>query len=168
MDGRIPETSPCVLRSDRKAPAFFGWRVVAAAFIVAVFGWGVAFYGPPVFLYAIQQRSGWPLGLISAAVTVHYLLGAFFVANLPRLHERFGLAAVTRAGAVALALGMLGWALAREPWQLFAATLPSGVGWAATGGAAINAMVAPWFQRKRPAALALALNGASVGGVAFS
>ena len=29
---------------------FYGWRVVWAAFVVAVFGWGLGFYGPPVYL----------------------------------------------------------------------------------------------------------------------
>jgi MFS family permease len=147
---------------------FFGWRVVGAAFVVAVFGWGVGFYGPPVFLQAVQQSRGWSVSLVSAAVTCHFLLGAAVVANLARLHRRFGLVAVTRGGAVATALGMLGWALAEQPWQLFAATLVSGAGWAATGAAAINAMVSPWFARRRPAALSMAYNGASIGGVVFS
>jgi len=35
--------------TNKSAP-FYGWRVVAAAFIVAVFGWGLGFYGPPVYL----------------------------------------------------------------------------------------------------------------------
>lgn len=55
--------------------AFFGWRVMWAAFTVAVFGWGVGFYGPPVFLQAIHQARGWPVSLVSAAVTCHFLLG---------------------------------------------------------------------------------------------
>jgi len=147
---------------------FFGWKVVAAAFVVAAFGWGVSFYGPPVFLHALHAARGWPVALISAAITAHFLLGAVVVARLEALYRRFGLPAVTRAGALATALGMLGWALAREPWQLFAATALSGTGWAATGGAAINAMIAPWFERRRAAALSLAYNGASVGGVVFS
>ncbi|GAA0572310.1 MFS transporter [Craurococcus roseus] len=147
---------------------FFGWRVAWAAFAIAVFGWGVGFYGPPVFLHAIREARGWPVWLVSAAVTCHFLLGALAVANLAYLHRRFGLAAITRAGGVAAALGVLGWALAREPWQLFAATPLSAFGWAATGAAAINAMVAPWFDRRRPAALSTAYNGASVGGVLLS
>jgi len=101
-------------------------------------------------------------------VTCHFLLGAVVVANLAVLPRRFGLVAVTRAGALAAALGVTGWALAQEPWQLFAATLLSGFGWAATGAAAINAMVSPWFARRRPAALSSAYNGASVGGVVLS
>ena len=54
------------------------------------------------------------------------------------------------------------------PWQLFLATAASGAGWAMMGAAAINAMVSPWFVRRRPAALAMAYNGASVGGVVLS
>jgi MFS family permease len=148
--------------------AFFGWRVARAAFIVAVFGWGLGFYGPPIYLYAVQEVRGWSLELVSTAVTAHYLIGAAFVANLPALHRRFGLPAVTKAGAACLAIGLLGWAVAAAPWQLFAATILSGAGWAATGPAAINAMVSPWFQRRRPAALSFAYNGASVGGIVFS
>jgi hypothetical protein len=62
----------------------------------------------------------------------------------------------------------MGWALAQAPWQLFVATLFSGSGWVTMGAAAVNAIVAPWFVRKRPAALASAYNGSSIGGVVFS
>ncbi len=147
---------------------FFGWQVVWAAFAIAVFGWGVGFYGPPVYLETVRTARGWSVALVSGAVTVHFLAGVLVVANLPGLHRRFGLPAVTVAGAVSLAVGVLGWALAREPWQLYAATVLSGAGWVALGAAAVNAIVAPWFVTKRPAALSTAYNGASVGGVIFS
>ncbi len=90
------------------------------------------------------------------------------VANLASFHRRFGVAAVTRAGALLTASGLLGWAFAQEPWQLFLATPISGAGWAMTSGAALNAMVSHWFVRRRPAALSMAFNGASMGGVVFT
>jgi len=96
------------------------------------------------------------------------LFGAIVIANLPRLYCRFGLARVTKAGSLALATGVTGWALAREPWQLFVATLFSGGGWVTMGAAAVNAIVAPWFVSKRPTALTAAYNGSSIGGVVFS
>ncbi len=142
---------------------FFGGRVVGAAFVVATFGWGFGFYGPPVFLHALEDRM--PRWIVSLAATCHFLAGAVVVSRMPALQARFGIARVVQAGGALAALGVLGWALAAAPWQLFIATLLSGAGWACTGGAAINAVIAPWFARKRPMALGLAFNGASMGGV---
>jgi len=147
---------------------FYGWRVVAAAFTLAVFGWGLGFYGPPIYLHAVREARGWSLALVSTAVTVHFLFGAIVVANLPKLYRGFSVPALTKAGAISLVFGITGWATAQEPWQLFAATLFSGAGWAAMSAAAVNAIVSPWFVRTRPAALVSAYNGASIGGVVFS
>ncbi len=147
---------------------FFGWKVLYATFALAVFGWGVGFYGPPVFLHAVAQRTGWGVAFVSGAVTLHFLCGTVVVANLPRLYRRFGVPAVTSAGAALLALGVGGWATAAQPWQLYAAALFSGMGWVTLGAAAVNALISPWFVRRRPAALGMAYNGASVGGIVFS
>jgi hypothetical protein len=147
---------------------FYGWRIVGAAFVLAFFGWGLGFYGPPVFLHAVREARGFSLGVVSTAVTVHYLAGAVVVANVPALYRRFGLPAVTIAAAILLAAGICGWAIASEPWQLFVATLVSGTGWAAMGGVAVNAVVSPWFVRTRPVALGTAYNGASFAGLIFS
>jgi hypothetical protein len=63
---------------------------------------------------------------------------------------------------------VLGWGFASQPWHMVPAALLTAAGWAVTSGAAINAFVAPWFDRRRPAALAMAYNGASFGGVVFT
>ncbi|NKE45187.1 MFS transporter [Roseomonas frigidaquae] len=144
---------------------FRGWRVVAGAFALAVFAWGIGFYGPGVYIATLVESRGWTVGLLSAAVTWHFLVAAALVANLPEMHRRFGIAAVTRGGALASAAGLLGWGFGAESWMMFGAATLTGVGWALTSGAAINAMLSPWFDRRRPAALAMAFNGASVGGI---
>lgn len=154
--------------TQTQATTFHGWRVVWAAFVLAVFGWGLGFYGPPVFLKVLHEQRGWSIALISTAVTAHFLVGAFAGANVPALHRWFGATPVTRTCAVAMASGLILWATAREPWQMFAAALLSGGGWGGMSAAALNAIVSPWFVRKRPAALGLAYNGGSIGGVIFS
>jgi MFS family permease len=108
------------------------------------------------------------LALISTAVTLHFLTGALVAANLPLLHRRYGLSGVTKVGALAMALGVLGWACVTAPWQLIASAVISGLGWAVMSAAAINAIVSPWFVRARPAALGMAYNGGSIGGMVFS
>ncbi|WP_334507023.1 MFS transporter [Bradyrhizobium sp. AZCC 1693] len=149
------------------AGRFFGWSVAWSAFAIAVFAWGIGFYGPSVFLQSLHQTRGWPISQISFAVTVHFLLSAIVIACLPEIHRRVGIAKTTFLGAVLTAAGLILWSNSREPWQLFAAAIPSGAGWAMTSGAALNAIVARWFDRDRPIAIALAFNGASVGGVLF-
>lgn len=155
------------LQTSKTAP-FFGWYVVAGTFVLAIFGWGVGFYGPPIYLQMVVQRTGWSVALVSTATTLHFLVGAVVVANLPRLYRLTGVPVLTVAGAVLLATGVVGWSVADQPWHLFIAALLTGTGWVAMGAAAVNAIIAPWFIQCRPAALSMAYNGASVGGVIFS
>jgi hypothetical protein len=128
----------------------------------------MGFYGPPVFLSVLSETRSWPLAFISTAVTVHFLTGAAVGANLPAFHRRFGIATVTKVGAICMAAGVLGWAISTARWQLLIASTFSGAGWGTMSAAAINAIVSPWFVRSRPAALGMAYNGGSIGGVIFS
>jgi predicted MFS family arabinose efflux permease len=155
-------------QKNRQILGFSGWKAVWAAFLVATFSWGVGYYGPSVYLQTLHAERGWAIATVSAAITAHFLFSAVLVTHLPEAHRRFGIARVTQAGVALFALGILAWANARQPWQLFPAALLSGAGWAATSGAAINAMVAPWFDRDRPKALSLAFNGASIGGLVLT
>jgi MFS family permease len=144
------------------------WKVVRVAFVVAVFGWGLGFYGPAVDLPTLHATRGWSIAVLSTAITVHYLLSAALIAGLPEAYRRFGVGRVTMAGAIVAGAGAVAWANVQQPWQLIPALLLSGAGWAAMSGAALNAMVAPWFDRDRPKAISLAFNGASVGGILFA
>jgi MFS family permease len=149
------------------AKPFFGWRVVTGAFVLASFGWGLGFYGVSIYLHEVKVSRGWSIALVSSAVTLHYISGALVVANLPKLYQKFGLPSVTRIGAISVALGLMGWANATQPWHLFLATLLTGCGWVTMGAAAINTIISPWFVSGRPKALSTAYNGASVGGIIF-
>jgi hypothetical protein len=157
-----------IVTAEKRAATFYGWRVVRAAFVLAIFGWGLGFYGPPVFLSFIHESRGWSVVLISAAVSLHFLAGSITGANLPALHRRCGVPAITKAGALAMAAGLATWSLASSPGHLFVAASLSGTGWGTMSAAALNAIVSPWFTRARPAALGMAYNGGSVGGIIFS
>lgn len=67
-----------------------------------------------------------------------------------------------------MAAGIIGWATASSPWHLFVAAALSGAGWGTMSAAALNAIFSPWFVRARLAALGMAYNGGSVGGIVFS
>lgn len=147
---------------------FFGHRVLAATFVLAMFGWGVGFYGPPIFLHTVLQQRGWSVALGSAAVTLHFLSGTFVIANLPRLYRYLGIARLTSLGAAGLGIGVYGWASAHTPTELLMASIVTGISWVTLGAAAVNTLISQWFVRKRSSALAMAYNGASIGGVVFT
>ena len=64
-----------------------------------------------------------------------------------------------------MACGVVLLALVTRPWHVYAAFAVMSVGWATMSGAAINIIVAPWFDTRRGLAVSWALNGASAGGI---
>src|SRR5215472_15844223 len=92
------------------APAgkiYWGWPVVAAAFLVATFGFGLGFYGPGIYLVALKARHGCSTGEVSSAITMYYAFGAgllFFVVG--PLFDRWGARIVVTVGTVAMACGV--------------------------------------------------------------
>src|SRR5215510_3653724 len=174
--GRRPVSPPRLRDASRAGDAVattdvaavHGSRVVWTAFVVAVFGFGVGFYGPGIYLVALHRSHGWPIATISLAITAHFLTGALLVTLLPDVYRRFGAAAATVSGAALAAAGAIAWTEAREVWQLVPALLLSGAGWSAMSGAALNLIVAPWFERDRAWAISTAFNGASIGGLLFA
>lgn len=147
---------------------FFGKTVLTCTFILAIIGWGVGFYGPPIYMQAVMERTGWPIAQVSTAVTLHFLSGTIVIANLPRLYARFGIPAITLLGSIVLGIGVNIWAQADQLWVLYAGAVCSGIGWVTLGAAAVNTLIAPWYVKDRPKALGKAYNGASLGGVIFS
>jgi MFS family permease len=141
--------------------------VVAACSIIAACSWGLGFYGLGVYLEALHRLHGWPTSLVSAAISVYYLVGALGLLVVGGVLERRGPAIVMVYGCLAMgaAVAALGWL--RAPWQLFAALTVMGTGWACLSLTAITAAILPWFPDRSAPAVTLALTGASVGGMVF-
>jgi MFS family permease len=129
---------------------YHGWIVVAAAFFVALYGFGLGFYGPGMYLVALKELHGWPTAELSLAITTYYVFGAtllfFWVGSL---FDRHGARKVVVVGTVAMACGLVLLALVTRPWHVYVAFAVMSVGWATMSGAAINIIVAPWFDRRR-------------------
>ena len=144
---------------------YHGWLVVAVATLVALFGWGLGFYGPAVYLVALKDRFNWNTAQVSTAITVYYLVAAVIIMSSARLFERYGARKVVATGIVAMACGAAGLGLVSQQWHVPIAFLALSVGWAFMSGAAINIVVAPWFDRRRGLAVSLALTGSGLGGI---
>src|SRR5437773_1427569 len=148
-----------------RARYFHGWNVVGGTFVMALFSFGLGFYGLSVYVATFQRLLGWSAATVSVPVTVYYIAGALLTTVMGDLYERFGPRAMVAVGSVAMAAGLAALGQVTRPWQPYPAFLVMSVGWGAMSGAAINIMLAPWFQRRRGLAVSIGFTGATLGGV---
>jgi MFS family permease len=138
---------------------------VAACFLAALFCWGFGLYGHGVYLTELHRRFGWPTASISAGITGFYLLTAALVVFIGDAIARLGPRRVMLAGACCFGGAVAGFAFIGELWQLYLVYLVMAVGAATMHVGSISTVVGLWFDKKRPLAISLALNGASSGGI---
>jgi MFS family permease len=137
--------------------------VVAFCFLAAVFTWGLGVFGASVYLHEVTKARGWSVSLVSAGITVFYLTAALVLPVVGATIDRRGSRLVIAGGAVLLALGVAAMGHVAAPWQLHAAFVCMGLGYATMSVIGLSATIAPWFEKYQGRAVAMALTGASVG-----
>jgi MFS family permease len=128
---------------------FYGWNVLAVTSVMAMFSFGLGFYGLTVYLAELQRLHGWSGSAVSAPVTAYYASGALLSAVIGDLYQRLGPRTVVAGGSVAMAAGLVMLGGVTQPWQLYPVFLIMSLGWGAMSGAAINIILAPWWERRR-------------------
>jgi predicted MFS family arabinose efflux permease len=147
------------------SPRYAGWRVVAACFLAALCCWGFGLYGHGVYLTELNRLYGWPTAPISAGITGFYLVTAALVVFIGDAIARLGPRRVMLTGACCFGGAVALLAFINALWQLYLVYLLMAVGAATMHVGAISTVVGLWFDKKRPLAISLALNGASSGGI---
>ena len=148
--------------SNSERGIFPGWLVVAAAFSVLFFAYGLQFsYG--VFVSGMATELGWSRAATALPYSIYVFVYSALSAATGRATDHFGPQPVITIGAVLLGLGWGSSALVHEPWQLnlslgVVAALGMSVAWVPC-----NATVSRWFTRRRGTAVALASTGGSLG-----
>lgn len=153
-------------QTDEGSRRYDGWRIVAACFLVATFGWAFGFYGQSVYVAELHRIHGWPTSLISTATTFFYLFGALLVVFVSEAIRSFGPRNCLLAGVIAMASAAALIGQVTTPWQLYAVNTLLALGWAGTSLGMITNTLGLWFDKKRGMAISLALNGASFAGIA--
>jgi len=150
---------------QRRAPLFYGWRVVAACFVIAAITWALGLFGASVYLQAVTGAHGWPVAEVSSAITLFFLVSASIQRIVGRRIDRLGPRPVLLTGALSLGLGVALIGQVVAPWQLYPCFVLIGIGWACLSTTGITATVAPWFEKHQGRSMTLAIMGASVGAI---
>jgi MFS family permease len=145
---------------------FFGWRMVALAFLTNFISVGFGFYSYGVFFKALAAEFGGSRLAVSLGLNSLPVMSALAAPFVGRLLDRGLTRKVMTAGAVLLGAGFVLASRISALWQFYAIFgLLMGTGVCMLGGLASSTLVANWFVARRGAALGLAAMGISVSGV---
>jgi MFS family permease len=141
---------------------FYGWRIVAAAFLVLFTAYG-AQYSFGVFFAALLDEFHWSRAGLAGVFSLYAFGYCVFGFPAGRLTDRWGPRAVVTAGGALIGTALTGMAWVTQLWQpyiLYGVVAALGMG---TAYVPCNGTVVKWFARRRGLAVGLASSGGSMG-----
>jgi MFS family permease len=148
-----------------RLPFFYGWVVVAVAFVTMAIGVNArtafSLLFPPIL-----DEFGWDRGLTAGAFSVGFFVSTIFAPSIGRLMDRRGPRTV-----ILLGVGLVGSGLALAPFIRTPLHLYLTLGLLVSGGSLClgytgHALFLPnWFVRRRGLAIGIAFSGVGVGSV---
>lgn len=156
-----------VAKLATRLPFFYGWVIVAVAFVTM--GLGVNARTAFSLLFPpILDEFGWDRADTAGAFSFGFLVSAALGPFMGRAMERFGPVPVMQTGVLASGLGLLLASQASSLWQFYLSLgLLVGFGSVCLGYTGHGLFLPAWFSRKRGLALSLAFAGVGAGSVAL-
>jgi MFS family permease len=160
-----PPPSPGFSSRLARLPFFYGWVVVAVAFVTMAVGVNTrtafSLLFPPIL-----AEFGWDRGRTAAAFSIGFIAAVVYAPLIGMLMDRFGPRVVIPLGAILVSAGMILATFVTQPWHL---DLTLGV---LVGGGTIflsymgHSLFLPhWFARRRGLAIGIAFAGVGVGSI---
>ncbi|MBI4254464.1 MAG: MFS transporter [Candidatus Rokubacteria bacterium] len=148
-----------------RLPFFYGWAVVAVAFVTMAVGVNArtsfSLLFPPIL-----DEFGWERGVTAGAFSLGFLVSTFVSPFLGRVMDRLGPRVVIPVAVAAVASGLALATQASAPWHLYLTLGVLVVGGTVCLGYTGHALFLPlWFVERRGLAMGVAFSGVGVGSI---
>jgi MFS transporter, OFA family, oxalate/formate antiporter len=144
-------------------PIYYGWYVVAVAFVASMMSAGVQAYTLGVFLKPMTAALGWSRTDISLGQTVSTVATGLLALVVGPIMDRRGGRSLIVIGAIVSGFGFMALGQVHNLWQYY---LVRGVlitiGSVGMGTLVVNVAISNWFVRMRGRAIAIGSMGVSV------
>jgi MFS family permease len=156
---------PVTARLAARLPFFYGWVIIAIAFVTVALGvtarTAFSLMFPP-----IVDEFGWDRGLAAGAFSFGFLLSALTSPVTGRLMDRRGPRLVILIGVLITTAGLVGATLIAAPWQLYATLgLLVGIGANCMSYSVHSQFLPNWFVARRALAIGIAFSGVGAGAI---
>jgi len=153
------------LVSPARLPFYYGWVVIAVAFVTMAIAVSVrtsfSLLFPPIL-----DEFGWQRGVTAAAFSVGFLSSVVLAPLIGVFMDRWGPRAVIPLGATSSALGLVAATYATSAIALYATLGVMVVGASIAMSYHVHSMFLPnWFVRRRGLAIGIAFSGVGVGAI---
>ncbi len=152
-------------RRDWRArlPFFYGWLIVAAAFVSLGLTYTV-WYSFAVFYVALLEEFGWSRASSAGVFSLFVIVVGVAGAGAGALADRLGPGRIISVAVTILAVGLVACSRITSLWQfyLFFGVI-TGIGLSATGWVPCVIMINRWFSVRLGAALGIASSGIGMG-----
>lgn len=150
-----------------RLPFFYGWVVVASAFITMGIGVNVRTSFSLLFP-SILSEFGWDRATTAAAFSIGFASAGAFSPIVGRVIQRLAPRYVFSLAAIIVAAGMVLTTFITQPWHAYISLGFMVVGVSVVLSYVGHSMVLPnWFTRKRGFAIGLAFSGVGIGSIMF-
>lgn len=155
--------------AERSSGLFYGWRIVAVAFLTLFISVGFSFYSYGAFFKALADEFGGSRLGVSLGQSLLFVVMGLLSPWIGREVDRRSIRNLVLVGAALVGAGFLLVSRIQALWHFYAlygSILALGL--ALMGQIPVSALVANWFVRRRGMALGVATMGISMSGVVMA
>jgi MFS family permease len=144
---------------------FYGWWVVVACFLVALYVSSVVFFGFTAFIEPLVHEFGWTYTQVSFAASLRGLEMGIFGPLVGFLVDRFGSRRIMLFGIVTVGLGLILLSYTRSLVTFYTAFILLAFGAGGCTSVVTMTVVSAWFKRYVGRALGLMASGFGASGL---
>lgn len=150
---------------QRFSQVFYGWYIVAACFIIALYMAGAVFYGFTAIFEPIAKEFGWSYTSISVAASIRGLEAGLLAPVAGIMVDRWGPRKVVFGGVLCIGLGLLLLSQVQSIGMFYAAFILMSLGISTCGISVMATAVANWFHRRVGLATGIMISGYGSSGL---
>jgi len=147
-------------------PLYYGWRVVAALFVVGMMVYGGGLYAFTLFIPPLTTEFGWSRAATGGLVSIFWLAAPLTLAG-SYFNNRLGAFRLVSAGVILEGVCMILVGLSHSLTGMFVIRAAMGLG-KIMMAAGVNLQAAVWFRRRFGMALAVCYSGWHFGGLVLA
>ncbi len=146
-------------------PIFYGWWIVGACFLIALYTIGVVFYGFTAVFEPVVHEFGWSYAQVSLASSIRGLEAGLLAPVVGMLIDRWGPRKLIFGGVIFTGMGLIVFSQMTSLLMFYVASVLMAIGLSSSGLSVMMTAVTHWFRKKAGLAIGIMVSGFGASGL---